>query len=304
MCCLFGLIDPQLRFTGKQKSRMLHALASAAEARGTDASGIAFHTEGRLVIRKAPVPGHRLKTYVPGKVTAVMGHTRMTTQGDARKVRNNHPFRGNTPLGAFAAAHNGVLYNDRLLRESMHLPDTRIETDSYAAVQLIEQKKALDFSSLKYMAETVEGSFTFTFLDTEDAIYIVKGDSPFFLLHWPRTGLYLYASTEDILRSAVRQMPISLQGAARIGIVSGEILRIDRRGNITRSSFDDSGLFRWHSPYAFDPCGCLPGAPKCDNYIGELKSVACAFGYTPEMIDRLIAQGYQPEEIEEFLYEI
>lgn len=31
---------------------------------------------------------------------------------------------------------------------------------SYVAVQLIEQKNALDFSSLKDMAETVEGSFT------------------------------------------------------------------------------------------------------------------------------------------------
>ena len=37
----------------------------------------------------------------------------------------------------------------------------------------------------------------------------------------------------------------------------------------------------------------------CGENIGELKSVACAFGYTPEMIDRLIARGYQPEEIEE-----
>ena len=33
MCCLFGLIDTELRFTGKEKSKMLHALASASEAR-------------------------------------------------------------------------------------------------------------------------------------------------------------------------------------------------------------------------------------------------------------------------------
>ena len=31
MCCLFGLIDTELRFTGKEKSKMLHALASASE---------------------------------------------------------------------------------------------------------------------------------------------------------------------------------------------------------------------------------------------------------------------------------
>ena len=41
MCCLFGLIDMELRFTGKEKSKLLHALASASEARGTDATGVA-----------------------------------------------------------------------------------------------------------------------------------------------------------------------------------------------------------------------------------------------------------------------
>ena len=52
-----------------------------------------------------------------------------------------------------------------LLRKRLPLPFTKIETDSYVAVQLLEQKKTLDFASLKYMAEQVEGSFTFTVLD-------------------------------------------------------------------------------------------------------------------------------------------
>ncbi|UQT46789.1 hypothetical protein M5E87_16235 [Flavonifractor plautii] len=38
-------------------------------------------------------------------------------------------------------AHNGVLHNDGYLRRSLSLPKTKIETDSYIAVQLIEQKK-------------------------------------------------------------------------------------------------------------------------------------------------------------------
>jgi len=45
--------------------------------------------------------------------------------------------------------------------------------------------------------------------------------------------------------------------------------------------------------------------PRChSSYIGELKSVAYAYGFSPEMIDRLIALGYPPEEIEAFLYEV
>ena len=132
-----------------------------------------------------------------------MGHTRMTTQGKASRNRNNHPFLGNAAGEMFALAHNGILYNDQLLRRTNRLPKTKIETDSYIAVQLIEQKKVLDFSSLKYMAEQVEGTFTFTVLDKKENLYFVKGDNPLCLYHYPRHGVYLYASTEAILTSAL-----------------------------------------------------------------------------------------------------
>ena len=35
----------------------------------------------------------------------------------------------------------------------------------------------------------------------------------------------------------------------------------------------------------------------------ELKSVAGAFGYLPEDVDELLADGFTPEEIEECFYE-
>ena len=52
MCCLFGLLDTQNRMSGENKTKLLHLLALAAEARGTDASGVAYHDAGRLVIRR------------------------------------------------------------------------------------------------------------------------------------------------------------------------------------------------------------------------------------------------------------
>ena len=56
MCCLFGLIDTELRFTGKEKSKMLHALASASEARGTDATGVAYDSGRNLISIRSPFP--------------------------------------------------------------------------------------------------------------------------------------------------------------------------------------------------------------------------------------------------------
>ena len=188
MCCLFGLIDYRGTLTAKQKTRLIRELSIAAEVRGTDATGIAYNTEHGLQIYKRPLPAHRMRLNIPSNAKVIMGHTRMATQGRAKKNENNHPFRGSIEGRQFALAHNGVLYNDYQLRRLLHLPASKIETDSYIAVQLLEQKNTLDPSSLKYMAEQVEGSFTFTVLTDRDGVYFVKGDNPLCLVLFPDTG--------------------------------------------------------------------------------------------------------------------
>ena len=199
MCCLFGMLDYGGNFTGRQRTVLLSILAAECEARGTDASGVAYNSGGSLHVYKRPVPARKLRFRIPSDAPAIMGHTRMTTQGSEKKNYNNHPFLGQAESRRFALAHNGVLHNDRMLRRSLKLPQTKIQTDSYVAVQLIEKKKALNLASLKYMAEQVEGSFSFTVLDEENNWYLVKGDNPMCLYHYPWSGLYLYASTEEIL---------------------------------------------------------------------------------------------------------
>ena len=307
MCCLFGLIDYRHSLSAGQKNKMLSVLAAACEARGTDATGIAYNFGGKLRVYKRPIPGRRMRFRVPADVWAIMGHTRMTTQGSAKRNYNNHPFLGKAGNEPFALAHNGVLYNDRSLRRALALPEVKIETDSYIGVQLIEQKKALDFASLRYMAEQVEGSFTFTVLDGKDDLYFIKGDNPMCLYHFPTLGVYLYASTEEILRSALSRLHLSDKQGCRVGLDCGEILRIDCAGEITRSQFDDSNLLfthygrMWGYPYGgqWEQGG---KTVEADSYMKEIKAVASAFGYTPEAIDRLAAMGFSAEELEEFLY--
>ena len=106
MCCLFGFIDYNHNLSGKQKNRLLRSLASAAEERGTDAAGIAYHAGGRLHIMKKAKPAHVLRFRVPEETSVVMGHTRYATQGDAKKAYNAHPFQGQIGNKKFALAHN------------------------------------------------------------------------------------------------------------------------------------------------------------------------------------------------------
>ena len=126
----------------------------------------------------------------------------MTTQGSERKNHNNHPFPGYVKDCQFALAHNGVLRNDLLLRKQYKLPETKIETDSYIAMQLIEDCGELTVESLQTMAEKQEGSSAFAVLSDKDELYFIKGDNPICLYHYPEWGLYVYASTEKILRTA------------------------------------------------------------------------------------------------------
>lgn len=305
MCCLFGVIDYGHSLTQKQRNHILTVLSVSCEARGTDATGIAYHSHGKLCIYKRPLPAHQMRFHVPADVWTIMGHTRLTTQGSEQRNYNNHPFRGTVSDGMFALAHNGVIRNDKLLRRKLGLPAAKIETDSYIGVQLLEQAHTLSFESLRRMAEQLEGSFTFTVLSGADDLYLVKGDNPMCLYHFPNRGLFLYASTEEILRRAIGRLRFRLGEATEIATRCGDILRITAAGQLTRGQFDSSKLLsawfdphwrRFRTPWESRPAKAAPG------YWDELKSVAYAFGYAPEEIDMLAAEGFSPEELEEFLY--
>ncbi|HIY13227.1 MAG TPA: class II glutamine amidotransferase [Candidatus Agathobaculum merdipullorum] len=297
MCSLFGMIDYQNKLTTREKNRILNTLARECEVRGTDATGIAYHFGGRLRIFKRPLPARKLRLRVPSNVNVIMGHTRMTTQGNEKFNQNNHPFPGSIGGKTFALAHNGILWNDKILRQQENLPQTSVETDSYIAVQLLEQQNALDFASLKTMAETVEGSFVFTVLDSEDAIWFVVGDNPLCLFHYD--GFTLYASTQDILVKATKRLrlgkPKSVQQPEE-----GEILRIDKHGCQTTDSFMPCTTYpHWwrHSPYygyPWDEEGRLHD---------ELIAAAKAMGVSETEVQALLDYGCDPDEIEELLYD-
>ena len=300
MCCLFGLMDYRHTLPVKQKNQIISALAAAAEARGTDATGVAYNSGGKLRIYKRPIPGHQMRFRIPRDASVIIGHTRATTQGTASRNSNNHPFEGHVPSGSFAFTHNGVLFNDQILRRDLHLPRTKIETDSYIGVQLIEQKGTLDFSSLGYVAEQVEGSFTFALLDDHNSVYLVKGDSPICVYHYPTWGVYLYASTEAILKQALQRLRFSLGNPEEIPLDCGEILKISADGTMERGKFDDTRILRSWSPF---PWRNILRPSRQPDHVRELKDIAPAFGYQPEDVDELLGYGLSPWEIEDYFYD-
>ena len=300
MCSLFGMIDYDRKLTTRQKNKILNALARECEVRGTDATGIAYNFGGRMRIYKRPLPAHKMRLHIPNGVNVVMGHTRMTTQGSEKHNQNNHPFAGKTDGKSFALAHNGVLWNDKDLKLLEQLPSTSVETDSYVAMQLIEKQNALDFDSLRAMAEKVEGSFVFTVLDSEDSIWFVVRDNPLCLFYYD--GFLLYASTEEILCKATKRLrlgaPTSVQKPKE-----GEILKIDRTGRVTMGNFIPRATYpHWwrYRPYYGS---FLLDEEEQKSIYGDLFDAAKSMGVSEDEIQALLDYGCDPDEIEELLYD-
>lgn len=306
MCAIFGVLDYKGKLDASQRLRMVKELGNAAEIRGTDATGIAFFQRDKLCIQKAPKPAHRMKFRIPAEARYIMGHTRMTTQGNASQNQNNHPFPGKAGNQSFALAHNGVLCNDFTLQRRYHLPQTNVETDSYVAVQLIERQKEVSPDSLRMMAETVEGSFAFTVLDGDNNLWFVKGDNPLTIYHYPKLGLYLYASTEEILSDALWAVGMEKAKHETIHPWPGDILRIDSKGHQEKFSFDMEEPLpsfmscSWHIPTS--QRRSTRSHITQQSYIQALKTVAVFHGFEAEYIDALLADGYTTDNLEDMIY--
>lgn len=294
MCALFGWLDYKQIVPYNVLKKLTQALANSTEERGTDAAGISYIKNGKVTIYKRPKPAHKLKFTFPENTRAVMGHTRLTTQGNQKFNYNNHPFSGTAGDASFAFAHNGVLWNDKELRKEKLIPDTHIETDSYAACQLIESQQKLDFDSFKYMAETVEGNFTFTVLDQYNNLYIIKGSNPMYLLHFEALGIYIYASTESIMKNALKKVGFHKFDAEKIEVVEGNILRIDKHGTIERAEFEPK---QYRSKYIswYDD----------ESYYGIHEEILLAYcsmyGVDSSDVELLLEWGYTCDEVEEML---
>ena len=199
-----------------------------------------------------------------------------------------------------ALAHNGVLYNDRELRREQHLPTTPIETDSYIAVQLLEQGQQLDTENIKRMAGLVEGSFVFTILRNDNTLFLVKGNNPLTLYHFPALGLYVYASTKSILDNALKK--VKLNGKySEVDVSEGEIVKMSSSGNLHKSTFTmQDYIHTMFNPYNWNYLNYAKWWEA--NEREELLLEYCGtFGVSEEEVELLLEVGYDPDEIEELL---
>ena len=290
MCAVYGFLNYGHKVSNKLLKNILRELSIAAECRGTDATGISYVNNGEIVTFKQPKPAHKMKLFFPKDTVAVIGHNRLTTQGSEKKNFNNHPFVGMTAQHSFALAHNGVLYNDKEIRLEKQFPKTQIETDSYVAAQLLEQSESVGMDSVKNMAETVDGSFVFTILRNDNTLFFVKGSNPITLYHFPELGLYIYASTKEIMKTALKNAGLK-ESYDDIKVNTGDIIQVNSDGKIFCDTFETLYHFDWHGLYSYEESE------------DDLLAICNCFGVDREDVVFLYSCGYTSDEIEEMLFD-
>lgn len=104
----------------------------------------------------------------------------------------------------------------------------------------------------------------------------------------------------------LRKLPFCLGKPVRVNLLCGEILRIDKNGNQDRSTFNaDNLLSHMYKPwmdFGFQSVSNHRNADAKDTYLDDLKSIAMFYGYYPEDIDALLADGFTTDDIEDMLY--
>lgn len=236
MCGIFGMLDYKHMVSDTVKTDMIRKLALFSQLRGMDASGYAFTDGEEIKICKKPGPAYKYKVSFHKNSNTILGHCRFTTQGSGNENQNNHPFLGDS-RGQFALAHNGILFNTKEIKEKYNLEDTDIATDSYVIVQLLERFNGINYKKIAVALSELKGTFALSIMKESGELFLIKGNNPVMLVHFPEKGIYAYASTGFILKLALHQY-LKKWKYEMIKCDHGEMVEVDTYGHCFKSKFE------------------------------------------------------------------
>ena len=208
ICSIFG--------TTLSSLMNLKKVGITGENRGTDATGVATVENKKFKVVKSNDKATKFNWYdLDPNADFYLGHTRATTQGTEQDNYNNHPFVAES--NKFALAHNGVIYNDKKIASKFDLPQTKIKTDTYRAVQLIDKlagENKITPQAIKEACGELQGSFAFTILTEDNELFILRHSKPLYLVKDNEN--LAYASTEKMINkfnlAKIKDKPSQIEG--------------------------------------------------------------------------------------------
>ena len=208
-------------------------------------------------------------------------------------------FRGTLKYNTFIATLQMV---NHICDAAISLSEEGIDAMSWSEfVSSIEEPELIQYLKERRLyvneAELVEGSFVFTVLKNDNTLFLVKGNNPLTVYHFPKIGLYVYASTKSILDNALKKVKLN-DKYCEVDASEGEIIEITPDGKLNRSDFEMQDYI--HT--MFNPYNWNYAKWWMEDEREELLLEYCGtFGVSEEEVELLLEVGYDPDEIEELL---
>ena len=129
-------------------------------------------------------------------------------------------------------------------------------------------------------------------MKNDTTLFLVKGNNPLTLYHFPKLGIYVYASTKSILDNALQQVNLS-DKCCEIDVSEGEISEIASNGKLSKTIF----AMQDYTHSVFNPYNWY----ETEEQEEFLLEYCRMFGVSEEDVYLLLDYGFSADEIEEML---
>lgn len=227
MCGIFGItVNRNAPYTNRQIKSTLLDLALLSEIRGKDSSGFAFRNEIDRAINviRNPMPISSLIKHqafideleanlsnICGRekgftqsMFAVIGHSRLVTNGTQLNNENNQPVVKDGLVGV----HNGIIVNIDELWDNIPAYQRKYEIDTEVMLSLFryfdESCKSSDLAISKTLNEINGTVATGFFIDNKNEMVLATNNGSLYILSNFK-DILLFASEKHILESVIRK---------------------------------------------------------------------------------------------------
>ncbi len=238
MCGIFGIVVRPVPGTRPPKIReLLSALFQLSESRGKEASGLAAVCGDEIRVLKSPVPSSKLMrsasyaslvdAAVSDRGVAVIGHSRLVTNGTQAEHDNNQPVNVDEMVGV----HNGIIVNEAKLWEARPELERRGEVDTELLFRLIGSFATTDGSFVGGMrtayAEVIGVANIAVFVAALDQLMLATNNGSIYYASDVGARAFVFASEEYILRKALEEVGLSSLATKIVQLAAGRGLLVD-----------------------------------------------------------------------------
>lgn len=229
MCGIFGLIaGPESPLSRTDLTSIVEKLFLRSELRGKEAAGLAVLQESGLETYKYSNRARLMlgtehyrsffgnfldSVYAAGadrpfRPVALVGHSRLVTNGIETLNRNNQPVATSATVGV----HNGIITNDGALWAAHPELDRVAEIDTEVLFRLLDKYREEDGSeetALRRTFSQLEGSASIAYLtDAGDRLCLATNTGSLYLARNLRARVFILASEAFTLHQVVGEEPL------------------------------------------------------------------------------------------------